>query len=122
MNTVLTERFMSMMPLEHQLGYAEIMTRNCNCWFQDTQNHVYTDVGNLDKVEVKSNKEDTKKPWHPSEGFQILKQRILDGCMYAAFAGQPITNEDTLNMLTVVIARTRLFGREYQDWHAQPPE
>ena len=61
-----------------------------------------------------------KKAWHPREGFQILKQRIQDGMTYASFAGKPIGSDDALNMMMVVLAKTRLFSREYQEWHGLP--
>ena len=60
-----------------------------------------------------------KVQWHPREGFQLLKQRITDGCTYATFAGKPISDKDALNMLLFVIARTILFARDYQEWHQQ---
>ena len=71
-------------------------------------------------LKIEQNKEEMKKQWHPRDGFQVRKQRILDGCTYAAFASKPISNDDALNMLMVVIAQTRLFAQEYQNWHTQP--
>ena len=51
-----------------------------------------------------------KENLHPKERFQVLKQKIMDSMMYAAFAGNPIRNKDALNAMMVVIARTRLFA------------
>ena len=39
---------------------------------------------------------------------------------YASFASKPIGADDALNMLMVVLARTRMFAREYQEWHGLP--
>ena len=39
--------------------------------------------------------------------------------MYAAFANKPISPDDALNMMMVVITRTRLFATQYQEWHAK---
>ena len=62
MNKALTKRFLSLVPTEHQQGYAEIMTREPNCRFNDAFNHFYMEFGLLDEVEVESNKEEMKKP------------------------------------------------------------
>ena len=110
-----------MLPSAHQLRYAEVMTRKPNPRFKDTFAHFYTEFDQKGGVEVETNKEDMKKAWHPSKWFQVPKQRIQDGCTYAAFISKQISNKDALNMLTVVITRTSLFAREYKDWHAQPP-
>ena len=60
-----------------------------------------------------------KADWHPRDGFEVLKQRIKDGMMYAAFSNKPINSDDALNMMMVVITRTRLFSTQYQEWHAK---
>ena len=41
--------------------------------------------------------------------------------MYAAFANKPISPNDALNMMMVVITRTRLFATQYQEWHDGNP-
>ena len=109
------------MPPERQQGYAEVMTRKSNRRFENTCPHFHTENDHLDEVEVEQNKDGTKTPWHLSKGFQVLKQRIQDSCTYVAFVGKPISNKDALNMFTIVITITRLFMREHQDWHVQPP-
>ena len=88
MNKALTERFLSMLPNAHQLGYTKVMTRKPNCRFEDTFAYFYTESDQEDEVEIKTNKEDMKKTWHPSKGFQALKQCIQDGCTYAVFTGK----------------------------------
>ena len=50
MNKALTECFLSMLPLEHQLEYAEIMTRDPNRRFEVTYNHYYNVFGQEDEV------------------------------------------------------------------------
>ena len=60
-----------------------------------------------------------KKEWHPRDGFDVLKQRIKDGMMYAAFANKPISTDAALNMMMVVVSRTRLFATQYQEWHGR---
>ena len=62
-----------------------------------------------------------KAEWHPRDGFELLKQRIKDGMMYAAFANKPISPDDALNMIMVVITRTILFTTQYQEWHGRDP-
>ena len=37
--------------------------------------------------------------------------------MYAVFAGNPISNNNALNMMMVVIVRTELFATAHQEWH-----
>ena len=44
----------------------------------------------------------------------------MDGYSYATFANKETSNANTLNILTVVVAHTILFTREYQYWHALP--
>ena len=88
------------------------MTHDPSRRFKVTFNHFYNEFGQTDEVEIEDNKENMKKPWHPREGFQVLKQQIQDGMTYASFASKPIGADDALNM--VVLARTRLFAREYQ--------
>ena len=39
--------------------------------------------------------------------------------MYAAFSNKPISSDDALNMMMIVITRTRLFSMQYQEWHAK---
>ena len=112
MNEALTERFLSILPVPHQLGYQAILTRDPNKKFEATFNHFFNEFGQEDEVEIEDNKETMKKAWHPREGFQILKQRIQDGMTYASFASKPIGANDALNMLMVVLARTRMFARE----------
>ena len=41
--------------------------------------------------------------------------------MYAAFTNKPISPDDALNMMMVVITRTRLFATQYQEWHGREP-
>ena len=60
-----------------------------------------------------------KVEWHPSDEFEVLKQRIKDGMIHAAFANKPISLDDALNMMMVVITRTRLFVTQYQEWHGK---
>ena len=120
MNKALTERFLSLLPGPHKRGYATIMTRNPNQRFEGTFNHFFNEFGLEDELEIEDNRDIMKGKWHPSEGFQILKQRIQDGMTYAAFASKPIGADDALNMMMVVIARTKLFAREYQEWHSHP--
>ena len=60
-----------------------------------------------------------KAEWHPRDGFEVLKQRIKDDMMYAAFANKPISTDDALNMMMVVITRTRLFATQYQEWRGK---
>ena len=115
MNKALTERFMTILPREHQLGYQAILTRNPNRPFKDTFDYFFNEFATQDEVEIEDNKDEMKKPWKISEGFQVLKQRIQDGLTYAAFAGKPIGADDVLNMMMVVLAHTQLFAREYQD-------
>ena len=64
-----------------------------------------------------------KKNWHMKDGFQVLKQRIMDGMIYVAFAGKPISNDDALNMhgrtpiprLTFSSARNRYYSKQVCD-------
>ena len=60
-----------------------------------------------------------KVEWHPRDGFEVLKQRIRDGMMYPASANKPISPNDALNMIMIVIAQTRLFVTQYQEWHGR---
>ena len=69
MNKAPTDRFLSLMPTEHQREYAEVMTRDPNRRFKETHARFHTEYGHLDEVEVTQNKEDTKKRWHPSKRF-----------------------------------------------------
>ena len=41
--------------------------------------------------------------------------------MYAVFANKSISPDDALNMMMVVITRTRLFTTQYQEWHVRDP-
>ena len=120
MNKALTERFLTLIPNEHSLGYSEILTRDPNRKFVTTSVYFYSEFGQEDKVEIEENKDEMKAPWHPKEGFQVLRQRITDGMLYASFAGKPINNEDSLNMVMVVVTRTRMFPAAYQEWHSRP--
>ena len=62
-----------------------------------------------------------KTEWHPRDGFEVSKQRIKDGMMCAAFANKPISPDDALNMMMVVITHTRLLATQYQEWHGRDP-
>ena len=73
MNKALTERFMSLLPTEYQLGYNKILIRDPNRIFEDTLNYFYNEYGQEDEVEIKQNKEKMRKQWHPRYGFQVLK-------------------------------------------------
>ena len=53
-----------------------------------------------------------KAEWHPRDGFEVLKQRIKDGMIYASFANKSISANDALNMIMVVITQTRLFATQ----------
>ena len=55
MNKALTERFMSLLLTEHQLGYNEILIRDPNCVFGDTFNYFYNKCGKEDKSEGQEN-------------------------------------------------------------------
>ena len=43
--------------------------------------------------------------------------RVHGPYSYAALAGKPISNNNALNMLMVVIAHTGLFAIAYKEWH-----
>ena len=79
MNKALTNKFMCLLPIKYQQGYNEILTRDPNCIFGEMLNYFYTEYGQEDEVEIEENKEQMKKPWHPRDGFQLLKQQVLDG-------------------------------------------
>ena len=49
----------------------------------------------------------------------MSKQRHKDGMMYAAFANKPISPNDALNMMMVVITRSRLLATQYQERHGR---
>ena len=121
MNMALNERFLAHLPSEHQRGYREVMIRDPNRRFEATFLHFYTESGQEDEVEIEENKENMKKEWSTRDGFQMLKTRIMDGITYAMLAGKPINDDDALNMLIVVVARTGLFANAYQEWHILPP-
>ena len=57
MNKALTERFMSLLLTEYQLGYNKILICNPNRIFEDTLNYFYNEYGQEDEVEIKQNKE-----------------------------------------------------------------
>ena len=120
MNKALTERFLALIPNEYSMEYAEVLTRDPNRKFVATFVHFYSEFGQEDEVEIEANKDEMKAPWHPREGFQVLKRRVTDGMLFASFAGKPISNEDALNMVMVVITRTRMFPAAYQEWHSRP--
>ena len=119
MNRALTERFLTLIPSEYVAGYNEVLVRDPNRIFGETLNYFYTEYGQEDELEIEENKDQMKVPWHPRDGFQLLKQRITDGCTYATFAGKPTSNNDALNMLLFVLLQTRMFARDYQEWHQQ---
>ena len=81
--------------------------------------YFYDKYGQEDEIEIENNKDKMKAEWHPREGFEVLKQRIKDGMMYAAFANKPICPDDALSMMMVVITRARLFATQYQERHAK---
>ena len=120
MNKALTERFITLLPCHHQLGYQAILACNPNRPFKETFDYFFAEFGMQDEVEIEDNKDEMKKAWSPNKGFQVLKQRIQDGLTYTAFAGKPIGADDTLNMMMVVLARTKLLASEYRDWHSLP--
>ena len=49
------------------------------------------------------------------DGFQRLKQSIMDDITYAMLAGKQMNDEDALNMLIVVVARAEFFTTQYQE-------
>ena len=60
-----------------------------------------------------------KTNWHLKDGFEVLKQHIKDGMMCAPFANKPVSAENALNVMMVVITLTRLFATQYQDVELQ---
>ena len=69
----------------------------------------YNEFGNEDKIELEENKDKMKVNWYSKDWFQLLKQRIMNGMMYNAFAGKPTRNKDALNMvMVIVVARTKV--------------
>ena len=104
-----------LLPNKYQLGYSKILTHKPNRILKPPSITSITNTGKEMKLRSNKNKEGMKKPWHPREGFQILKQYIQDGCTYAAFTSKVISNKDAFNMLMVIIAQTRLFAHKYQD-------
>ena len=119
MNKALTERFLELMPAAQRQGYKDILIGDPNRRFEDTFAYFYDNYGQEDEIEIENNKDKMKAEWHPRDGFEVLKQRIKDGMMYAAFSNKPISSDDALNMMMVVITRTRLFSTQYQEWHAK---
>ena len=122
MNKALTERFLDLVPAAQRQGYKDILIGDPNRRFEDTFAYFYDNYGQEDEIEIENNKDKMKADWHPRDGFEVLKQRIKDGMMYAAFSNKPISSDDALNMMMVVITRTRLFSTQYQEWHAKQPQ
>ena len=52
--------------------------------------------------------------------FELLKTRFNNGIAFAAFANQPISPEDALNMLLTVVVKTGVFLIQYEEWHSLP--
>ena len=99
--------------------YKDILVGDPNRRFEDTFGYFYDNYGQEDEIEIENNKDKMKAEWHPRDGFEVLKQRIKDGMMYASFANKSISTDDALNMMMVVITRTRLFATQYQEWHGR---
>ena len=121
MNKALTERFLQLVPAAQRQGYKDILVGDPNRRFETTFAYFYDNYGQEDEIEIENNKDKMKADWHPRDGFEVLKQRIKDGMMYAAFANKSISPDDALNMMMVVITRTRLFATQYQEWHGRDP-
>ena len=119
MNKALTERFLELMPAAQRQGYKDILIGDPNRRFEDTFAYFYDNYGQEDEIKIENNKGKMKAEWHPRDGFEVLKQRIKDGMMYAAFSNKPISSDNALNMMMAVITRTRLFSTQYQEWHAK---
>ena len=115
MNKALTECFLELMPAAQRQGYKDILVGDPNRRFETTFAYFYDNYVQEDEIEIENNKDKMKAEWHPRDGFEVLKQRIKDGMMYAAFANKPISPNDALNMMMVVITRTRLFATQYQE-------
>ena len=101
------------MPSAQRQGYKEILVGDPNHRFEATFAYFYDEFGQEDEIEIENNKDKVKAEWHPRDRFEVLKQRIKDGMMYASFANKPISADDALNMMMVVIARTRVFATQY---------
>ena len=121
MNKSLTERFLELVPAAQRQGYKDILVGDPNRRFETTFAYFYDNYDQEDEIEIENNKDKMKAEWHPRDGYKVLKQQIKDGMMYAAFANKPISPGDALNMMMVVITRTRLFATQYQEWHGRNP-
>ena len=120
MNMALTDRFLSMLAVEHSDAYYTMLITEPNRRFGVTFQYFYDLFGDRDEREIEINKDNMKQPWNTQQGFQFLKARFQDGTNFAAFAKQPIKASDVLNMLLAVILNTGLFQLEYTEWHTLP--
>ena len=109
------------MPAAQRQGYKDILVGDPNRRFETTFAYFYDNYGQEDEIEIENNKDKMKAEWHPRSGFEVLKQRIKDGMMYAAFTNKLISPDDALNMMMVVITCTRIFATQYQEWHDRNP-
>merc|ERR1711966_614056 len=101
MNKALTERFLELAPAAQRQGYKNILVGDPNRRFETTFAYFYDIYGKEDEIEFENNKDKMKADWHPRNGFEVLKQRIKDSMMYAAFANKSISPDDALNMMMV---------------------
>ena len=120
MNKALIERFLALTPHEHRTTYNVSLIRDPNRRFGVTFQHFYDQFGVKDELELERNRDEMKTIWSLLEGFELLKNRSNDGIAFAAFANQPISPEDALNMLLTVIVKTGIFQIQYEEWHSLP--
>ena len=120
MNKVLTERFLSIFAKKHRRGHNATIVSDPNRTLGNTFAHFYEQFGIRDKTEIDQNRDDMRKPWNITDGWEVLKDRFDDGITYAVFADAIISAANTLNMLISVLVKTRVFQAQYEEWHTLP--
>lgn len=117
MNVALTDTFLDLVDATYRAQYDTIRMSRPNAIFRNVFQYFLQQYGTTQAEDRHTNKERMAADWNPSEGFQVLTDRIHMGMQYALFAFHPIADIDVVDIAERVVARTSLYNEEMKAWN-----
>ena len=98
MNSILIDRFLTLLHATFTVEYKLIQTGNCRQTFQECFQWFLIKYADVNEVDCTSNKAAMIQPWNPADGFETLVAQLTKGLIFDGYAGAPILDVDIVDM------------------------
>jgi hypothetical protein len=113
-NSALIDAFLDLVPVAFKQLYEQIRMENPNSVFCKMFAWFIAKYSRTSADDCKANCTAIALDWHPSQGFELLVARLLQGAMFANLAKHPIPDNDIIDIGIGAIHLTGLFAGEYK--------